>query len=176
MDLNQADSERFRALFEAEFDFVVATVRRLGVAPRDLEDVVHEVFLRIYKHWQEYEPTRPARPWIFLFALRQASDYRRLARHRRELFTTPEEPASRDRGADDVLADRERRALVEAALEAVDFDRRAVLLLHDLQETPMSEIAEMLGIPLQTAYSRLRVGREELVRAARRMQRERGET
>jgi RNA polymerase sigma-70 factor, ECF subfamily len=57
----------------------------------------------------------------------------------------------------------------------VDFDRRAVLLLHDLQETPMTEIAAMLEIPLQTAYSRLRVGREELVRAARRMRRERGD-
>jgi DNA-directed RNA polymerase specialized sigma24 family protein len=39
----------------------------------------------------------------------------------------------------------------------------------------MAEVAQMLEIPVQTAYSRLRVGREELVKAARRLQRERGE-
>jgi RNA polymerase sigma-70 factor (ECF subfamily) len=180
MEESDATGGRFRALFEAELSFVLATVRRLGVAPRDVEDVAHEVFVRVYKHWHEYDPSRPARPWIFLFALRQASDYRRLARHRREVLAEPDAPhasmpASDAPGADELLAERQRRALVEEALQEVGFDKRAVLLLHDLQETPMSEIAAMLEIPLQTAYSRLRVGREELVKAARRMQRARGE-
>ena len=166
---------RFRALFEAELDFMLATLRRLGVAPRDLEDVTHEVFLRVYKHWDEYQPSRPPRPWLFAFAYRQASDYRRLARHRREVLADPEEPPSSGPGADELLDRRDQRALVEAALGEVELDRRAVLLLHDMQECPMAEVAERLGIPLQTAYSRLRVGREELVKAARRLGRVRGE-
>jgi len=166
---------RFRALFEAELDYVLATLRRLGVAPRDLEDVTHEVFLRVHARWDEYDPARPVRPWLFAFAFRLASDYRRLARHRREVFSEASEPESLALGADDLLASRDRQALVEAALAGVDIDRRAVLLLHDLEECPMPEVAQILGIPLNTAYSRLRVGREELVKAARRLQRERGE-
>jgi RNA polymerase sigma-70 factor (ECF subfamily) len=175
------EESRFRDLFDAEFDFLFATLRRLGVSPRDLEDVTHEVFLRVHQHWHEYQPSRPVRPWLFVFAYRQASDYRRLARHRREVLDDPTRPAhpaeprSPAPAADELLAERERGALVEAALERVDLDRRAVLLLHDLQETPMAEVAAMLDIPLQTAYSRLRVGREELVRAARRLQQARGE-
>ncbi|MEP7122367.1 MAG: sigma-70 family RNA polymerase sigma factor [Byssovorax sp.] len=165
----------FRAIFDAELDFVVATLRQLGVAPRDLEDLAHEVFLRVYKHWHEYQPSRPLRPWLFVFAYRQASDYRRLARHRREVLGAPDDTGSGGPGADELLAGRDQRALVDAALREVDLDRRAVVLLHDLQETPMAEVAAMLEIPVATAYSRLRVGREELVKAARRLQRERGE-
>lgn len=177
MPIEDADAihGRFRALFDAELDFVRATLRQLGVAPRDLEDITHEVFLRVFKHLHEYEPARPARPWLFVFAFRQASDYRRLARHRREILAEPEETGSEGLGADELLVGRDERALVEAALREVDLDRRAVLLLHDMQEIPMAEVTAMLEIPLQTGYSRLRVGREELVKAAKRLRRERGE-
>lgn len=175
MEESHGREGRFRAVFEAELDYLFASLRRLGVAPRDLEDVTHEVFLRVHQRWDEYDPSRPLRPWLFAFAFRLASDYRRLARHRREVFAEPEEPASVDPGADELLAGRDRRALVEAALGEVDLERRAVLLLHDLEEHPMTEVARTLEIPVNTAYSRLRVAREELVRAARRLQRERGE-
>jgi RNA polymerase sigma-70 factor, ECF subfamily len=171
MEESDGTRGRFRAVFEAELDFVFATLRRLGVPPRDLEDVTHEVFLRVHQRWNEYDPSRPLRPWLFAFAFRLASDYRRLARHRRELFTQPGEPESAAPAADELLAGRDRRALVADALEEVEFDRRAVLLLHDLEECPMDEVARMLEIPVNTAYSRLRVAREELVNAARRRMR-----
>jgi RNA polymerase sigma-70 factor (ECF subfamily) len=169
------EESRFRILFEEQYDFLFATLRRLGVAPRDLEDVTHEVFLRVYQHWGEYQASRPLRPWLFVFAYRQASDYRRLARHRREQLGEANEPESPGLAVDERMVRGDQRALVEAALAHVDVDRRAVLLLHDMQETPMAEVAALLEIPLQTGYSRLRVGREELVKAARRLQRERGE-
>src|SRR5262245_45054218 len=115
MEESDGRRERFRAVFEAELDYVFATLRRLGVPPRDLEDVAHEVFLRVHQRWNEYDPSRPLRPWLFAFALRLASDYRRLARHRRELFAEPDEPASAAPGADELLAGRDRRALVAGA-------------------------------------------------------------
>ncbi len=177
MEESDGRDGRFRAMFEAELDYLFATLRRLGVAPRDLEDVTHEVFLRVHERWGTYDPARPLRPWLFGFAARLASDYRRLARHRREVLADPGDAASgssRAPGADELLEGRDRRALVEAALAEVDVDRRAVLLLHDLEECPMTQVAETLEIPVNTAYSRLRVGREELVRAAQRLQRERG--
>jgi RNA polymerase sigma-70 factor (ECF subfamily) len=166
---------RFRAVFEAELEYVFATLRRLGVAPRDVEDVAHEVFLRVHQCWDQYDPSRPLRPWLFAFAVRLASDYRRLARHRREVFAEPKEGEGTASGADELLAGRDRRALVDAALEEVDLDRRAILLLHDLEECPINEVARMLEIPVNTAYSRLRVAREELLRAARRLRRKQGE-
>jgi RNA polymerase sigma-70 factor (ECF subfamily) len=175
---NNPQTRGFRALFDAELDFVFATLRRLGVAERDLEDITHEVFLRVHARFADYDPSRPVRPWLFVFAYRMASDYRRLARHRREVLDGKDDDQQRISApdAESMLVARDQRALVDAALESVDLDRRAVLLLHDLQEVPMSEVAKLLDIPVNTAYSRLRVAREELFSAAKRLRRERGET
>jgi RNA polymerase sigma-70 factor (ECF subfamily) len=56
----------------------------------------------------------------------------------------------------------------------VDVDRRAVLILHDLDEVHVPEIAQALGIPLNTAYSRLRLARAEFAAAAKRIRKTRG--
>src|SRR5580658_2891468 len=82
----------FRAVFDAECAYVWTTLRRLGVADRDVEDVTHETFLRVAAHLHEYDAARPVRPWLFVFAMRMARDYRRLARHRREVVGVTEEP------------------------------------------------------------------------------------
>lgn len=166
---------RFEAIFEAELPYVWTSLRRLGVHTRDLEDVAHEVFLRAYENLSRYDTTRPIRPWLFAFAFRFASDYRRLARHRTELYGDDEPGAGQAADAEHALVQRERAQLVALALDAVEIERRAVFILHELDEQPMPAVVETLGIPLNTGYSRLRVAREELTAALRRLTRgERG--
>ena len=166
---------RFEAIFEAELPYVWTSLRRLGVHTRDLEDVVHEVFLRAYENLSRYDTTRPIRPWLFAFAFRFASDYRRLARHRTELYGDDEPGAGQAPDAEHALVQRERAELLALALEAIDIERRAVFILHELDELPMPAVAETLGIPLNTGYSRVRVAREEFTAALRRLTRgERG--
>ena len=161
--------ERFHALFTAELAWMWTTLRRLGVRPADLEDVTHDVFFSVYRKLEIYDPSRPVRPWLFAFAYRAASDYRRLARHREEpTGDVPEREAIAARG-DDMLESKQESALVHAALARVDLDRRAVLIAHEIDGTPMKDVASALGIPLNTAYSRLRIGREELTAAVRRL-------
>ena len=55
------------------------------------------------------------------------------------------------------------------ALDLLDFDRRVVLVMHDLDEVPIPEIASTLDIPLNTAYSRLRLARADVLAAVRGM-------
>jgi RNA polymerase sigma-70 factor (ECF subfamily) len=168
-DVMDAEADgRFRAVFEEELDYVWTSLRRLGVEARDLEDVAQEVFVAVHRHWGEYDRTRPIRPWLFAFAARCASDWRRLARHRVEVVGVPEgERAAAAPGADEVLERARERRLVLAALGQIDGDRRAVFILHDLDECPMKEAARVLGIPLFTGYSRLRVARQEFTAAVR---------
>ena len=156
------------AIFEEHFDYVWNTLRRLGVRDRDLEDLVHEVFLKIHLRRGDYDETRPIRPWVFGFALRVAADYRRLARHRVEVLGSAAEPVDTGPGGEERLERRNAQALVEAGLDLLDLDRRAVLVLHDIDEVPVPAIAEALGIPVNTAYSRLRLAREDLRAALRR--------
>ncbi len=63
-------------------------------------------------------------------------------------------------------------ALMLAALERIPLPRRAVLVMHDIDEVPVGDVARVLSIPLFTAYSRLRKARRELQVAVRRIMRE----
>ena len=158
----------YEDMFRAEFAYVWNSLRRLGVRPRDLEDVTHEVFLRIYRRFSDYDRTRPLRPWIFGFAFRVASEYRRLPSLRESLEEEPREAVDPSPTADEVLIQHERRVLFEAALATVPLERRAVLVLYEIDGRPVDEIAAVLELPVNTVYSRLRVGRAELGAAVRR--------
>jgi RNA polymerase sigma-70 factor, ECF subfamily len=162
----------FASVFREQFSYVWNTLTRMGIAARDLEDLTHDVFLNVYRQLGSYDATRPLRPWLFGFAFRMASDYRRLARHRRELVGVAAEPSDRAPLADAALISAEERALVETALQHVKLDRRAVLMLHDIDGFSIPEVAESLSLPLNTAYSRLRVARDDLRSALQKLQKQ----
>jgi RNA polymerase sigma-70 factor (ECF subfamily) len=162
----------FRDIFQSEFSYVWNTLARLGIAPADREDVAHDVFCRVYRQLAEYDPTRPLRPWLFGFAFRVASDYRRLARHRVELMGLEVERAAVLPGADDQLISAEEQKLVESALLMVPIERRAILMLHEIDGESIPTIAAALDVPLNTAYSRLRLARADLASAVKKLQTE----
>ncbi len=160
----------FTRLYRSESAHVMNTLRRLGVRSSDLEDVTVDVFVTLHRRWSEFDPARPARPWVRVFAVRAAADYRKSARVRREV---PQEAAveARDEapGADERLIERENQRLVLEALDALPAERRDVFVLYELEGCAMPEVATTLNIPLNTAYSRLRLGREEFAAAVRRI-------
>jgi RNA polymerase sigma-70 factor, ECF subfamily len=139
------------------------------VRHEDLEDLTHDTFVAVYKQWSGYDSKRPLRPWLFGFALRVASDHRRLARHRFEVSPADEEPRDDAPNAADVLLQKEREALAHAALGALELNRRAVFILHELDGSSVPEIAAAFEIPVPTAYSRLRLAREDFASAVKRL-------
>lgn len=165
----------FRDLFDSHFSYVWNVLKRLGVAERDLEDLGQQVFLQVHAQLGAFDTRRPVRPWLFSFAYHAASNYRALARHRVELSIVAPELADSKPAADEQLITREELALAERALQRVALERRAVLLLHEVEGYSMPEIAESLAIPLNTAYSRLRLARQEYELAVRRLRAQRGE-
>jgi RNA polymerase sigma-70 factor (ECF subfamily) len=155
----------FRGLFDAEFGYACRALRRLGVHAADVEDVAQELFVAVHRGLPAYDPGRPLRPWLFSFALRFAANYRRLARHRGHAsdLELSDVPASRHSSA-------EARDLVLRALGELDFDRRTVVVMHDLEGFHAPEIAAQLGVPVNTVYSRLRIGRAEFQAAVEALQ------
>jgi RNA polymerase sigma-70 factor (ECF subfamily) len=166
-----------RELFELHGAYVWKTFRRLGVPASDLDDLTNDLFLVVQRHLGDYDPRRPVRPWLFGFAFRIASEHRRRAHRRHETPSSGDDdvadpdPTSRP---DQKLAASENRRLVLQALEALELGRRAVFVLYEIDGEPMNEIAASLGIPLGTAYSRLRAARDEFVAAVKRLEAARG--
>ena len=165
----------FRELFETQFSYVWHALKRLGVAERDLEDLAQQVFLQVHGQLPNFDAKRPMRPWLFSFAYHAASNYRALSRHRVELSIVAPEQACPKAAADEQLITRQELELAELALSRVSLDRRAVLLLHEVEGHSMPEIAESLNIRLNTAYSRLRLARQEYEQAVKRLRVQRGE-
>lgn len=154
--------------FQNEFDYLCRTLRRLGVQSQDLEDEVHEVFLVLDRKWSQFDSTRPLRPYLFGIAFRVVAAHKR--QRGRELLLEPQDVADDAPRPDDLAQGARARELVLRALERVPLPRRAVLVMHDIDEVPMREIAQALSVPLFTGYSRLRKARREFEAAVSALQ------
>jgi RNA polymerase sigma-70 factor (ECF subfamily) len=151
----------FAAVYRDQFGYVFRTMRRLGVRPADLDDLVQEAFTVVLKRLNDYETDRPIEPWLFGIAFRVAAAHRRHRSRRITEVPSPQlEHADLDgAGPEASFADRQARLLVLQALEALDLDQRAVFVMHDIDEQPAPAIADVLEIPINTVYSRLRAAR-----------------
>lgn len=154
--------------FQRELDYIVASLRRLGVPPSDVEDLAQDVFVALRAAWARCDHTRPLRPYLFGIAFRLAAAHRR--KHSREVpFGGIDAATDASADLDEAMHSKQARGLILAALDRVPLERRAVLLMHDLDDVPVADIASVLGIQLFTAYGRLRKARRELASGLRRL-------
>jgi len=161
----------FADIYDAHFSAVWQALRRLGVWERDLDDAAHDVFIVVHRRLGDFDDGRPVRPWLLGIAAKVASEFRRRAQHRREVVSedvqaerrsVPTATPAHGVRADRALDDKERRALLHRALDALDHDRRTVLVLHDIEGYAMPEIASALDVNMNTLYARLRQARIDL--------------
>lgn len=149
--------------FRRELHYVLRTLRRLGVSPNDVEDLAHEVFIVLFQSWEKYDPTRPLHAYLFGIAFRVAANHFR--KRRREVLHAVMETSGPGPLPDQTLEANQLRASVLRALKRVPMQRRAVLIMHDIDKLPMGEIAVSLSIHRFTGYSRLRTARKEFAAA-----------
>jgi RNA polymerase sigma-70 factor (ECF subfamily) len=152
------------ALFREHAPFVGRFLQRLGVPMSDLDDLLQEVF--IVAHRKGGYALGPATPrgWLAAVALRVAQAGRRAHRKR--------EPAAgevidllRSPGADPAQTLEVRQALgrVQSSLDTLPIEQRAVLVLFEIEGESCEGIAEALGIPVGTVYSRLHHARRRFL-------------
>ena len=131
--------------FDRELAYLYATLRRLGARPSEIDDLVHRVFLLLVDTWPLPALRRSLRLHLFSLAVRA------LAGHGHRRF--PSEPLP----------------LTQAALERVPLKRRAVLVLADMDQVPVPEIAASLSMTRFGVSIRVRKARKELETAIRQM-------
>jgi RNA polymerase sigma factor (sigma-70 family) len=165
------DPPSFEALYRAEFDYVWHVLRSLGVAPRDTEDLVHDVFLKVHGVLGRYDPSRPVRPWLFGIAFRVVTNFRRLARHRWEFQDSGGQHRDSDSSAEAVVSAREQ---IWRGMDGLDAEHRAIFVMHELLGHSMLEAAAALEVPLSTLYERLGRARAHFIERMRRLEEREG--
>lgn len=165
-------SADLRTLFQAHYAAVWRLLRRFGVPAAQLDDAAQEVFWVAARRFADIEPGRE-KAFLYGVAVRVASNELRRAQADAQV-TRP--LSDFELGLSDLAPSPEesleqRRALVllDCALERLPLELRTVLVLFELEGLGVSKIAEIEGVPLGTASSRLRRAREEFATIAKRM-------
>lgn len=147
-------------------------VYRLLSDPGDANDVVQEVFLKVFRNIGFFRSQSSLKTWIYRIAVNEAYNHRRwFSRHRKQEVglerdddERPYQETLSDPGKSpfDEAASREAHAIVEAALNGLNPTFRTALVLRDVEDLSYEEIAEILQIHLGTVKSRIMRGREAL--------------
>jgi RNA polymerase sigma-70 factor (ECF subfamily) len=157
-------------LVRREFPFVWRLLRRLGLAESDADDAAQQVFLIAERRFGDIRPGRE-RSFLYTTALHVASKARRSIERRREDLGPDVEPEpDPSMSLEDLLDRRRARELLDSMLDRLPLDLRVVFVLHEIDELSTAEIAEVVGVPVGTAASRLRRARELFAERIRRLE------
>lgn len=171
------DPSEFERAFEAHTPFVWRSLARLGVAERDLEDVCQEVFMVVLSKLATFEGRSSLRTWIYGICRGVAANHRNRAMHAREVPAQDTIDLATDGASDDAafraLAARESRELLHVLLARLPEEQREVLVLYEIEELTMREIAEALECSPNTAFSRLYAARAAVAAALKRLRAQR---
>lgn len=163
-------------LYRTHFAFVWRNLRRLGVPDVQLEDAAQDVFLTVHRRWDSYDERWSAvETWLFGILLRVAQSHRRSLRRRLARIVPwahsngVQIAAPQTDGPAELVAKRQAVQLLDQLLDELRPERRAVLILVDVEQLSVPQAAEALGTNVNTAYSRLRAARQQFGVAVRRL-------
>jgi RNA polymerase sigma-70 factor, ECF subfamily len=160
----QGDPHGFKKLYQRHQHKVRSTLFQL-CGSDGLDDLVQDVFLRAWKGLAKFRQSAQFSTWLYRIAFNVASDRRKaLAKMRsrhvsvaddQQLENLADEAIARDGDSQPSLTQMHYQDLMQRGLAKLSEDHRAVLVLHDLEELPQKDIAEILAIPVGTVKSRL---------------------
>ncbi len=161
---NQVD---LPTLLRAHGPYAGRTLRYLGVREADIDDLLQEVFVVVHRRLHEYEPRQRFESWLRVICVNVVRNYRRSER-RRPIVSMAEPPEDAMPGGQEENLERTqmRRTLLRL-LDALPDEQRLVVVLSDIEELSVKEIAEIAGCPMKTVYSRLYAARTTLRAAMR---------
>ncbi|AKF06416.1 RNA polymerase sigma factor RpoE [Sandaracinus amylolyticus] len=163
------DAAAFREIFRNHRSDVSRVVfRMIGPGP-EIEDVVQEVFLHVYRSLPSFRGESRFSTWLYRLAVNVSRMHLRKGRSRPR-FTDVEVPEGPQDGAPhetpDVIVERQERVrTLYRLLDQLSDKKREVLVMHDFDGVPAKEIAEIVGVPVLTVRTRLFYARKELYAA-----------
>ena len=156
------------ALYADHAAFLTRVLVRLVGDGAHVDDLLQETFLVAYRKRATFDGRSTARTWLYAIAARLAMRHRRGAgRFLRAIGLYADEPARAPVAPDEDLERARAALLVREALDRIPFKQREVFVLYELEELEGADIATLLGIPINTVWTRLHHGRkrfEDVVR------------
>jgi RNA polymerase sigma-70 factor (ECF subfamily) len=168
-DVNARVPADIAVLFDVHGAFLLRVLVRIVGDRTQAEDVLQEVFLLAHRRRHELDPNGNVVGWLYRSALNVVRHHRRtLARRARLHAAVAREPRGDDgRGPERPGTMRDTAQNVRACLTALPISQREVFVLFELEELDGERIAELVGAPVATVWTRLHRGRDKFRRAWR---------
>lgn len=171
------DFDAFSKMVDLYQARVLGFVRRMVGNLEEAEDIAQEVFVRAFVHIEKFDGRSSFRTWLFRIAHNLTVDaVRKKGRSVNEIALAGDEDGEEIEVADtrwnpeSAVLDDELIRVVERAIETMSEKLRSVLLLHDKEQLPYEDLAEVLEIPVGTVKSRLFLARNHVANVVRRYQ------
>lgn len=167
--IKEGDVAAFEELVTLHQHAIVGTVAKMLGSPNDAEDIGQQVFVRIWKSAERYEPKAKFTTWMFTITRNLVfNEMRRRQRkpavsmdEREEKFhlSSPDESAVTPA---DAALQHELEDAVDAAIQALPEKQRMAVVLRRYEELPYEEIAGILDLSLPAVKSLLFRARAQL--------------
>ncbi len=166
----KGDGNSFRLLYQRYQHKVRATLYKL-CGSELLDDLQQEVFLKIWKALPKLREPQYFSTWLYRICWNVASDHslaRKRDHHRQKVQIDQMKQSLRTDLAKSTnhgqtgLLQLHYQELIQSALQNLNLEHRAVIVLHDLQDMQHKDVAEILSIPVGTVKSRLFNARKSL--------------
>jgi RNA polymerase sigma-70 factor (ECF subfamily) len=156
------DPDGFEKVYREHVESVARWAARLGGAEIDVDDVVQEVFVAVHKQLPRFRGDSSLRTWLYRITANQVGERRRGDRWRRFWSGPPaEDVASPALTPVENLERREAAARVYRALDAMNDRYRTLVILFELEKLSGQEIAELLGMSLDSVWVTLHRARAQ---------------
>jgi RNA polymerase sigma-70 factor (ECF subfamily) len=168
-----AETKTVAEVYQAHGEFVWATLQRMGVRDADLQDQLQEVFVVVHRRLGDFEGRSTLTTWLFGICLRVVAGYRRkLARRKEQGYEEVPEvlDESIERDPEQAASRQQARLILASLLDAMDLEKRAVLVMFEVESMSCDEISKVLSIPVGTVYSRLHAARAQFERLRRELE------
>ena len=154
--------ERVAKLFTAHVDAVFNVGYRITWNRADAEDITQATFVKALTRLDQLHDDARARPWLLKVAYREALT---VLRKRRDVPTDPTllpHCAGSERRSDDQAMAADLSEILSGALSKVAEAERTAVVLRDIEQLPMRDVADVMGIGLSAAKMRVHRGRQAL--------------
>jgi RNA polymerase sigma-70 factor (ECF subfamily) len=158
------DTVAFRQIYDRHRRDVARLVYRMVGARSDLDDVIQEVFVQVYKSLKDFRGQSKFTTWLHRVTVNVVLMHRRAARSRPTFAESSPEVSVRsdDIGPDEDVERRERMRAFGRVLDRLADKKRVVFVLHELEGLPPGEISKIVGAPILTVRTRLFYARREI--------------
>lgn len=157
--IREGDKEAFQELYNKYAEYALRTAAAITRNKMNAADAVQETFIRIYKNIESFDIDKPFEPWLYRILVNECN--RILSKNSNTILIDDFIQNNLQGAIEDQRKFEEYESLYKA-IESLDENNKIPIILKYLKGFKENEIAEILGINVNTIKSRLFKGRQKL--------------